>query len=75
MSAAKPAGWPHAARPSEIRRGPSRSRRAAEAAEVFLATPPHPNALLAERAAGICLLARLWAQSDHAVVGVRPSLR
>lgn len=36
---------------------------------------PHPYALLAERAKGICLLARLWAQSGTAPTGVRPSAR
>lgn len=45
------------------------------AAQALLDQPPHPYELLAERARGICLLARLWAQSDVAPTGVRPSAR
>jgi len=36
---------------------------------------PHPYSLLAERAAGICLLTRLWAASPDAHRGVRHSER
>lgn len=56
-------------------RGPSRHARAMAAAEAFLASPPHPYAALAERAAGVCLLARLVAGSEHAPPGVRASGR
>lgn len=45
------------------------------AAQALLEQPPHPYERLAERARGICLLARLWAQSDAAPEGVRPSTR
>lgn len=56
-------------------RGASRNARAMAAAEAFLAAPPHPYELLAERATGICLLARLVARTEHAPTGVRPSGR
>lgn len=63
MSAAKPhAGWPSL--PAH-----------AIAAQALLEQPPHPYALLAERAKGICLLTRLWAQTEMAHAGVRPSAR
>jgi hypothetical protein len=45
------------------------------AADAILEQPPHPYELLAERAAGICLLARLWAQCPAAPTGIRPSER
>jgi len=48
---------------------------ALDAARALLDEPPHPYALLAERAAGICLLSRLWAASERAPAGVRPSTR
>ena len=57
------------------RRGPSRNARAMAAAEAFLASPPHPYAALAERATGICLLARLVASSEYAPMGLRASSR
>ena len=36
---------------------------------------PHPYERLAERARGICLLSRLWAQSDDASHGINASAR
>lgn len=48
---------------------------APHAPRALLAERPHPYALLAERAAGICLLSRLWAASAAAPVGVRASFR
>jgi hypothetical protein len=63
MSAAKShAGWPVIS-------------AHASATQALLDEPPHPYELLAERAKGICLLTRLWAQSDVAHAGVRPSAR
>lgn len=63
MSAAKsPQDWPRLAAP-------------VGAAQALIEQAPHPYELLAERAKGICLLARLWAQSDAAHSGVRPSVR
>jgi hypothetical protein len=44
-------------------------------AQALLEQPPHPYELLAERARGICLLSRLWAQSNNAPFGVRHSGR
>jgi hypothetical protein len=63
MSAAKPtSGWPLL--PPH-----------AAAARSLLDEAPHPYARLAERAQGVCLLARLWAQSEASRRGVRPSAR
>lgn len=53
----------------------SRRSRAMAAADAFLAQPPHPYSLLAERASGVCLLARVVAGSEHAPPGVRASSR